>query len=136
MFSSLDISTSGLVAQRVRLDTIAGNIANAQAVARCDGEPGPYKRRFAVFETGDGKGRQGVHVREVMEDSSPGRLAYEPSNPHAIQSGENAGCVEYPNVDLNIEMVDAMMAARAYEANVTAIDVTKSMIASTMRILV
>jgi flagellar basal-body rod protein FlgC len=136
MFGSLDISTSGLVAQRVRLDTIAGNIANMQATARSDGAPGPYKRRFTVFESGDGKGGGGVHVREVREDSTPGQFVYEPSHPHAIQSGENAGCVEYPNVDPNIEMVDAMVAARAYEANVTAIGVTKNMLASTMRILV
>ncbi len=135
MFGSLDISTSGLVAQRTRLDTIAGNIANIVATARADGQPGPYKRRFTVFETGDGKGGPGVHVREVMEDATPGRFVYEPSSPHAIQSGEHQGCVEYPNVDPATEMVDAMVAARAYEANVTAMDVTKSMIASTMRIL-
>jgi len=136
MFGSLDISTSGLVAQRTRLDTIAGNIANAQATARADGQPGPYRRRFTVFEAGDGKGGHGVHVGEVMEDEAPGRLVYDPTHPHAIRSGPNAGCVEYPNVDASTEMVDAMLAARAYEANVAAIDVTKSMISSTMRILV
>lgn len=136
MFGSLDISTSGLVAQRTRLDTIAGNIANAQATARSDGELGPYKRRFTLFETGDGQGGPGVHVREVREDPTPGHLVYDPTHPHALQSGPNAGCVEYPNVDAATEMVDAMLAARAYEANVAAIDVTKSMIASTMRILV
>jgi flagellar basal-body rod protein FlgC len=136
MFGSLDISTSGLVAQRTRLDTIAGNIANAQATARADGQPGPYKRRFAVFAAGDGKGGRGVHVSEVQEDPAPGRLVYDPTHPHAIKSGANAGCVEYPNVDASTEMVDAMLAARAYEANLAAIDVTKSMISSTMRILV
>jgi flagellar basal-body rod protein FlgC len=136
MFGSLDVSTSGLVAQRTRMDTIAGNVANAQATARADGEPGPYKRRFAVFEAGNGQGGLGVHVREVQEDETPGRLVYDPTHPHAIKTGANAGCVEYPNVDPATEMVDAMLAARAYEANLAAIDVTKTMISSTMRILV
>jgi len=135
MFGSLDISTSGLVAQRIRLDTIAGNIANAQATARANGQPGPYKRRFAVFEAGNGQGQPGVHVKEVAEDPSPGRLVHEPWHPHAIQSGPRQGYVEYPNVDPTTEMVDAMLAARAYEANVAAIDVTKSMISSTLRLL-
>ena len=136
MFGSLDISTSGLVAQRTRLDTIAGNIANADATARADGQPGPYKRRFAIFESGDGKGGAGVHVTSIQEDDAQGRLVYDPTHPHAIKSGPNTGCVEYPNVDATTEMVDAMLASRAYEANLAAMDVTKSMISSTMRILV
>ena len=136
MFGSLDVSTSGLVAQRIRMDTIAGNIANAQATSRSDGEPGPYKRRFVVFETGDGQGNAGVHVPEVREDDQPSRLVYEPWHPQAIQSGPQKGYVEYPNVDPTTEMVDAMLASRAYEANITAMDVTKSMISSTLRLLV
>ena len=136
MFNTLDTSTSGLVAQRVRMDTIAGNIANARATARADGEPGPYKRRFAVFEAGGGQGGAGGHVRGGIEDPSPGRLGPEPWHPPAIQAGAKQGYVEYPNVDPSTEMVDAMLAARAYEANVAAIDVTKSMISSTLRLLV
>ncbi|GMV96242.1 MAG: hypothetical protein AMXMBFR83_06100 [Phycisphaerae bacterium] len=136
MFGSLDISTSGLVAQRIRMDAIAGNIANAQSTRRADGLPGPYQRRFAVFQTGDGHGGPGVHVAEVREDDMPPRLVYEPWHPDAIQSGPQKGNVAYPNVDPVTEMVDAMLAARAYEANVAAIDVTKSMIAATLRILV
>ncbi len=135
MFGSLDISTSALVAQRTRLDTIAGNIANAQTLQRADGQPGPFRRRVTVFEMGDGRGGPGVHVAEVIEDDSAPRMVYEPGHPLAIQSGPQKGYVAYPNVDLSIEMVDAMLASRAYEANITAMDVTKSMMSSTLRLL-
>ncbi len=135
MFGSLDISTSALVAQRIRMDTIAGNIANAQATRRDDGQPGPFKRRIAVFETGDGRGRPGVHVSRIMEDPSVGQRVYQPEHPHAIRSGPYAGYVEYPNVNEATEMVNAMLASRAYEANITAMDATKGMIAATLRIL-
>ena len=135
MFGSLDISTSALVAQRTRLDVIAGNIANAHALQRADGQPGPFARRMALFSTGDGRGGSGVHVERVMEDDSPPRMVYDPGHPLAIQSGPQKGYVAHPNVDLSIEMVDAMLASRAYEANITAMDVTKSVISSTLRLL-
>lgn len=135
MFGSLDISTSALVAQRIRLDTIAGNIANAQTTQRADGQEGPYKRRVALFAPGDGKGNAGVHVEEVVEDPSPPRMVHQPDHPHAIKSGPQQGYVRYPNVDMGTEMVNAMLASRAYEANITAMQVTKSMISSTFRLL-
>ena len=135
MFGVLDISTSGLVAQRIRMDTIAGNIANAQATRRADGVPGPFKRRMVLFATGDGRGGPGVHVEKVVEDPSRGNLVWEPSHPDAIGSGPNKGYVEYPNVDYPTEMVNAMMATRAYEANITAMTVTKDMMSSTLRLL-
>ncbi|MDM8004992.1 MAG: flagellar basal body rod protein FlgC [Phycisphaerae bacterium] len=135
MFGSLDVSTSALVAQRIRMDTIHGNIANAQATQRADGRPGPYKRRIAVFETGDGRGRPGVHVSKIVEDPSAGQRVYQPEHPHAIKSGPYQGYVEYPNVDLPTEMVNAILATRAYEANITALEATKSMISTTLRIL-
>jgi flagellar basal-body rod protein FlgC len=136
MFGALDISVSALTAQRIRLDTIQGNIANADAVVRSDGRPGPYQRRFAVFASGDAQGNPGVHVAEVREDDSPPQMRHEPWHPLAIQSGPRKGWVAYPDIDPGTEMVNAMLASRAYEANVAAIDVTKSMISSTMRILV
>ncbi|NLE58191.1 MAG: flagellar basal body rod protein FlgC [Planctomycetes bacterium] len=135
MFGSLDVSTSALVAQRIRMDTIHGNIANAQATQRDDGRPGPYKRRIAVFETGDGRGGAGVHVSKIMEDPSVGQRIYQPEHPHAIKSGPYQGYVEYPNIDLPTEMVNAILATRAYEANITAMDATKGMISATLRIL-
>jgi flagellar basal-body rod protein FlgC len=135
MFGTLDISTSALVAQRIRLDTIAGNVANAYTTQRADGKPGPYQRRFTVFSTGDGRGGAGVHVDRVREDASPGRMVYEPEHPHAIQDGKWKGYVEYPNVEPITEMTNAMLASRAYEANVSVVDVTKRMITSTLRLL-
>ena len=135
MFGTLDISTSALVAQRVRLDTIAGNVANAYSTRRADGQPGPYQRRFAVFAAGDGKGGAGVHVEKVAQDPSPGRKVYEPDHPDAVREGRWKGYVEYPNVEPITEMTNAMMASRAYEANVSVMDVTKRMIASSLRLL-
>lgn len=135
MFGSLDISTSALVAQRIRLDTIAGNIANAQATSRADGRPGPFKRRVALFASGDGKDGPGVHVREIREDPSPGKLIHQPWHPDAMKSGPLAGYVEYPNVDPATEMINAMLASRAYEANIAAMEVTKSMISASLRLL-
>jgi len=135
MFGSLDISTSALVAQRIRLDTIMGNMANAEVTRRADGRPGPYKRRMVLFESGDGAGGPGVHVREIREDPGPGRFVRLPDHPDAIQSGPHKGYVEYPNVDVSTEVVNAMLASRAYEANIAAIEVTKSMISSTLRLL-
>jgi hypothetical protein len=68
MFGALDISTSGLIAQRTWLDTIAGNIANSQTTQRADGKPGPYLRQIALLAPGDGHGGPGVHVQGIIED--------------------------------------------------------------------
>lgn len=132
MFTALDISTTGLIAQRVQMDTIAGNVANAKTTRRADGQPGPYLRRVALFAPGDGAGGDGVHVEKVVEDTltSP-LLVKDPGHPDA----DKDGYVAYPNIDPSTEMINAMVAARAYEANVTAFEATKSMVASTLRIL-
>ncbi len=138
MIGALDIATSGLTAQRLRMDTIAGNVANLHATRRADGEPGPYRRRYVTFEAGNpraGRGAPGVHVAAVEEDDSPGRMSYEPGHPDAIRSGPRAGYVEYPNVVMSEEMVNAIEAARAYEANITVAEATKNMIASSLRLL-
>jgi flagellar basal-body rod protein FlgC len=132
MFGALDISTSGLVAQRVNLDNIAGNIANAQTTRRGDGKPGPYLRRVALLASGDGKGGPGVHVQSVVEDTlTRPRLVKEPGHPDADANG----IVSYPNVEMSTEMIDAIVAVRAYEANITAVDATKTILTSTLRIL-
>jgi flagellar basal-body rod protein FlgC len=135
MFGSLDVSTSGLIAQRIRMDTIAGNVANAQATRRSDGQPGPYRRRVVQFATGDGQGGPGVHVEQITEDPRPGTMTKIPGHPDAIQSGPLQGYVEFPNVDPGTEMINAMLASRAYEANITAMEVTKGMISSSLRLL-
>lgn len=135
MFGTLDISTSALVAQRIRMDTIAGNVANAYTTKQADGQRGPYQRRFAIFGEGDGKGGAGVHVAKVMKDQSQGRLVKDPDHPDAIKEGHLKGYVEYPNIEPITEMTNAMLASRAYEANLTVMDVSKRMIASSMRLL-
>jgi flagellar basal-body rod protein FlgC len=132
MFGALDISTSGLIAQRIQMDTIAGNIANMQTTRRADGQPGPYMRRVALMSSGDGQGGAGVHVQGVVEDRmGKPRLVKDAGHPDADANG----IVAYPNIDPSTEMVNAMVAVRAYEANLTAIEATKSMIASTLRVL-
>jgi flagellar basal-body rod protein FlgC len=138
MFGALDTATSGLIAQRIRMDTIAGNIANMHATRRLDGRPGPYRRRVALFAAGDpARGREapGVHVSRIVEDPSPERLIWDPNHPHAIQSGERKGYVRMPNVELSTEMINAIEAARAYEANATVADAVKNMISSSLRLL-
>lgn len=132
--SSLDISASALVAQRVRMDTVAANMANAFTTRNAEGRAEPYRRRFVIFAPGDprrGPDAAGVHVARIEVDDSPPRLRWEPGHPDADANGY----VRYPNVDISTEMINALEAARAYEANVTAMQVTKSMLTSALRLL-
>ena len=132
MYGLLDISTSGLVAQRTQIDTISANIANSRTTRRADGEPGPYLRRVALLAPGDAKGGAGVHVEAIREDVNVlPRLVHDPSHPDANADGY----VAYPNIDSSTEMIIAMVAVRAYEANVTAMEATKSMMAASLRLL-
>src|SRR5580693_460722 len=133
MFDILDMGASGLLAQRVRMDTIAGNIANINTTHDATGKVNPYKRRFVVFAPGEAgdPSKPGVHVQSVDEDQSPPTRKYEPGNPDA----DKDGYVLYPNVDLSIEFVNALEASRAYEANVTMMDTAKSMFNSSLRLL-
>lgn len=133
MLDALDISGSALKAQRTRLDTIAANIANMNTTRNHRGEAEPYRRRFAVFAPGQphDPGRPGVHVKGVEIDRSPARRVFEPHHPDADASGY----VLYPNIDLSVEYVNALEASRAYEANVTAMEVTKAMFNATLRLL-
>ncbi len=137
MFGSLDISTSALVAQRTRLDAIAGNVANAFTPADPNGQSSPYQRRVAVFASGNpaaGRDAPGVHVSKIVKDSAPPNYRYEPGHPLAIKDGKWKGYVAYPNVDLSIEMINALEATRAYEANITVMGATKSMLQTTLRL--
>lgn len=138
MLSALDISTSALVAQRVNLDTIAGNIANMHATRDADGNPNPYRRRVALFSTGASSGNHpapGVHISAIQEDPSAFRLVYDPGHPDAIRQGPQKGYVQMPNVDYSTEMINAIMASRAYEANVAVMDITKTMASATLRLI-
>ena len=133
MLQAIDISTSALIAQRTRLNTISNNIANTSTVIDEYGRPNPYRRKFTVFAPGDpgGAGEQGVHVAGIYDDAKPFVQRFEPGHPAA----DSEGYVSYPNVDLSEEFVNALGATRAYEANIAAIEMTKAMAASTLRIL-
>ena len=119
----IDVSASGLAAQRRRLEVIAENLANAETTRTAEG--GPYRRKQVIFsEALDAAAEGGVEVEEISEDLSPGKRVYQPGHPDA----NDEGYVELPNVSVMQEMVDMIGATRAYEANVTALNATKSMI--------
>jgi flagellar basal-body rod protein FlgC len=134
MFDALDISSSALTAQRTRLDTIAANIANLNTTRNAAGEHVPYRRKFAVFAPGqsDDPSKAGVHVAEIHEDDGKFREVLDPTHPDA---DPKTGIVLFPNIDLSVEYVNALEASRAYEANVTTMETTKSMINSALRLL-
>ena len=111
MFDALDIGASALAAQRTRLDTIAANIANINVTVDANGKANPYRRRFVVMAPGraDDPSRPGVHISDIKQDPSPFVRKLEPGNPLA----DKDGYVNYPNVDLSIEYVNALEASRA-----------------------
>jgi flagellar basal-body rod protein FlgC len=133
MFDVLDIGASGLQAQRVRLDTIAANIANAQTTHDTAGRPNPYRRRFVVFQPGrpDNPTAPGVRVSKVGLDQSAFDLRHEPGNADA----DKDGYVKYPNINTSIEYVNALEASRAYEANISMLETSKAMINATLRLI-
>lgn len=133
MFGALDISTSALVAQRTRLNVIAANLANQNTTHDADGNYAPFRRRIAVLMPGDPAtgNRLGVHVGEIGLDPAPFRKVYEPGNPNA----DSRGYVNYPNIDPAMEMVNALEASRAYEANITAAEASKSMIDAALQLI-
>jgi flagellar basal-body rod protein FlgC len=136
-FGMMDIAASGLSAQRLRMETIASNLANANATRTPEG--GPYRRRDVVFAAQsvpgpfraalDGFLRQ-VQVRGVVEDPSPARLRHEPGHPDA----DAQGYVAYPNVDAVAEMVNLLSATRSYEANLTVMDAAKNLMLKALEI--
>jgi flagellar basal-body rod protein FlgC len=136
--SALRISASGLAAERLRMDTIASNVAN---VSTTRGENGkPYVRKIAVFQENlntaiDGKEHPekrllGVKAAGIIEDPSPLKKVYDPSNPDA----DTEGYVTMPNVNILNEMADMIAATRSYEANVSAITAEKSMFSKALEI--
>jgi flagellar basal-body rod protein FlgC len=139
MLNALDISASGLVAQRTRMDAISSNIANMSATRNENGELSPYQSRFVILETDSdlqtSSGGIGVKVKSVEKETIEPTYKYEPFHPHAIKEGPHKGYVAYPSVNLNAEFVDAMLATRAYEANVGMMEITKGMAQQALRIL-
>ncbi len=137
MFGALDISTSALTAYRTKLDVIAGNIAMQDVTRDEFGNANPYRRRVALLSAGraDGTGKPGVRVDSILEDPTPLGLRLDPDHIDAIKEGKLKGYVRTSNVDYHTEMVNAMIAARAYEANVTVMEMTKRMGASALSLV-
>jgi flagellar basal-body rod protein FlgC len=131
MFNSIDIATSGLVAQRVRMNTAAMNMANKDTVSSPDG--GPYRRRSVIFNAGmdaQDRSEQGVHISAINKEAVY-RWQYDPANPYA----DDKGYVKMPGIDEVVEMVNMMEAQRAYEANLSVVEVSKAMLNSSLRLL-
>ncbi len=133
MHGSLDISTSGLIAQRTRLNVVAANVANQNTILNENGEYEPFRRRVAHLGAGDPAtgSERGVHVMDIELDESPPLLKYEPGSPFADENGY----VGYPNINPVVEQMNAMEAARSYEANIAAIEATKSMTSIALQLL-
>ena len=148
MFTSINIASTGMAAERLRSDVISSNIANASTTRTQEG--GAFKKSTVVMrpvsdksatwrtpfvpsdlDNGPGKGVKGL---EITQDTSQGRMVYDPDHPDAIKSGPNKGYVEYPNVNIVNEMVDLISASRAYEANATVIDGAKDMFTAALDI--
>ena len=131
MFDSINIAATGLSAQRLRLDVIANNIANANTTRNAKGD-GPFRRDQVIMspinmrsiwrspiypnglETGIGRG---VKVEKIAKDMRPFSLRYQPNHPDAVKIGPKKGYVELPNVNIVEEMTDMISASRSYEAN-------------------
>ena len=128
MFDALDIGASGLTVQRTRLDIMASNIANVSTTHDVHGQPNPYRRRIAVIAAGQAgdPSKPGVHVKEVKQDMSPFIPKWDEDKRQFVM---------YPNVDPTVEFVNSIEASRAYEANVTMMEVSKAMINASLRLL-
>ena len=136
VFSAIDISASGLSAERTRMNTIASNLANAQTTRTAAG--GPYKRVDPVFEaialdkmhalSPSERSVSLVQVSQIVQDQRPGHMVYSPGHPDANKDGY----LEYPNVNVVEEMVNMISASRAYEAGISSVEATQKMASSAL----
>lgn len=141
LFDAIDISASGLTANRTRMDVTAENLANAETTRGANGQP--YQRQEVVLQQVGGFGAalagamnqtpaaDGVQVAGIVSDPTPDQLVYDPGNPDA----DNKGYVKMPNVNSVTEMVDMIDESRSYEANVTAMNTSKDMYQKTLGLL-
>ena len=141
IFSSINIASTGLTANRVRLDVIADNMSNISTTRTPEGGPfrrsrvimqpraeSPYWRSPFLPQSMDNGIGKGVRVCEIQKDyTTEPKYRWDPTHPDAIQSGPREGYVELPNVDIVTEMVDMISASRSYEANAAIIEGSKSM---------
>ena len=144
LFDALNISASGLTAQRLRMDVTSANLANAETTRTPEG--GAYRRQDVILQEssgsdtfagslagamGSGEAPAGVEVAAIIHDTTPTKKVYEPSNPEA----DGQGYVEMPNVNPVSEMTDLIDASRSYQANVTAMQTTKQVFSKTIELL-
>jgi flagellar basal-body rod protein FlgC len=146
MYDSIEVSASGLSAERLAMDVIANNLANVNTTRTPEG--GAFKRQLVIFaqkqeqsanssmhpldtEDDPGKSRDGVAAVGIMSDPGPDRMVYDPTHPDADANGY----VHMPNIDVVKEMVDMIAASRAYQANVTAIQESRNMGNAAMNLL-
>lgn len=136
MYGALDISTSGLIAQRTRMEAISANFANQATITDAQGRNVPFARRMVFFAPGDPSASTpqarnlGVHVAKIGQDPSF-TLKYEPDSHLADEDGY----VKYPDINPLIEMANLYEAQRAYEANIAAAEATKTMVAQALRLI-
>jgi len=146
-FEAMSVSATALTANRLRMDTIAENIANVNTTRTAEG--GPFQRKMVLFQEiqespatavfrntfGDREAREanrgmGVRVTQIVRDQTPGALVYDPAHPDS----DALGYVRMPNINIVTEMVNMISASRAYEANITAINTSKALMARTLEI--
>lgn len=148
MFEAINIATSGLTAQRLKMDVISNNIANATTTRTTEG--GAYRRERVVLQpintrtrwkspfypdglrTGDGAGVRVIKIEKDQKTAT--RWVYDPGHPDAIKVGPRKGYVEYPNVSVVTEMTDMIAASRSYQANVQVIEGFKGMFQQALQI--
>ena len=134
MFDVLSTGASSLKAQRIRMDTIASNVANMHTTEDVNGQKVPFRRRMVIFQEGQSaaNGQPGVHVKEIRQDMTPFQERYDPTHPHADKT---TGMVKMPNIDLATETVNMMSASRAYEASLTMMETAKAMYNASLRLI-
>ncbi|MBP1968106.1 flagellar basal-body rod protein FlgC [Virgibacillus natechei] len=145
IFHAMNNSASALTAQRLRMDVVSSNVANAEttrATVNENGEYEPYRRKMVEMAPQDKSFRSflhkaqgtesasGVEVTNIVEDEDPFKMEYNPNHPDA----NDDGYVELPNVDPLKEMVDLMSTTRSYEANVTSLNASKGMLMKALEI--
>jgi len=141
IFNSINTSATALTAEKTRIDIIAKNMANANTTRSTGGMP--YRRQMVIFQENKGtpfshflskqmnkNDKEGVRISKIVEDDSPFKLVYEPGHPDADENGY----YKLPNVDVVKEMVDLISAQRAYDANITAMNTSKSMLMKALEI--
>jgi len=133
LIPGIQATSSALTAEKLRLDMVAQNIANANTTQDLNGDV--YKRKEVIFESNlkraeNGNVYKGVNVVEIRDDDSPGKKIYRPGHPHA----DERGMVQMPNVEVTKEMVDLITASRSYEANLTVVRTARQMAQQALRI--